>query len=131
MNYAALTYDQYMANQSYYRIWLMKGIKRCPLQLAEVEYSIRDGERLPIVLLNRDMPIGLMICELSEDALHITSLAGRLPKGWKNSMREVMTTLARDRGRKKITATGRKGWPRYLKDFDIIVKDDLIEMEID
>ena len=116
MNVAALTYETYMANQSALRSYIIPCLKYCDLELAEVEYSIRDGERLPVALLDDETLIGLMVCELSDDALHITALAGDLPKGWRRTILETTTMLAREHGRDKLQCNGRKGWGRLLKD---------------
>lgn len=130
MNVAAITYKQYMDNQSMLRTWLMAAIERCPLQLADVEYSIRDGERLPVVLLDGQKVIGLMVCELTQKALHITALAGDLPKGWRRTILEVLTELARQHGKDKLQCNGRKGWRRRLKNIGATVDGDTVTLEV-
>jgi hypothetical protein len=131
MNVAALTYETYMANQSLLRTWLMQAIKHGDLQLAEVEWSIRDGERLPVVLLDEQTPIGLMVCELTQDALHVTALAGDLPKGWRRTILETVTQLAREQGKDKLQCKGRKGWCRRLKDMGATMTNDFVIIEVD
>ena len=130
MNVAALTYEQYMANQSLLRTFLIPAVDRCLLQLAEVEYSIRDGERLPVVLLDEQTPIGLMVCELTQDALHITTLAGNLPKGWHRTILETVTLLAREHGKDKLQCTGRRGWSRILQKFGATRTGDTVTIEV-
>lgn len=131
MNVAALTYEQYMANQSLLRTFLIPAIERGTEQLAEVEWSIRDGERLPVVLLDEQTPIGLMVCELTEEALHITTLAGDLPKDWLKTILEILTPLAYEHNRSRLSLKGRKGWSRRLRSIGAkLDENDFVTLEV-
>ena len=130
MNVIALTYDQYMKNQSLLRTWLSKAVDKGDIQLAEVEYSIRDGERLPVVLLDVNMPIGLMVLELTDDAVHITALAGDFPAKWRSTIYDVCAGLAKEHGKDKLQCRGRRGWHRVLKEFNATGVDDTVTVEI-
>ena len=59
---------------------------------------------------------GAGILELSGDRLHVASLGGELPAGWKDITWDFLLSAAHYCRVKRISLRGRRGWQRALRD---------------
>jgi hypothetical protein len=130
MKMAALKPEEYLIMQSTMRRWIIPTLCHSDLELDVVEDGILDGDMLPIAITEDDEVIGAMVLELHDDIVHITCLAGILPKGWHRTILETMTSIAKSQGRSKLQCRGRKGWLRVLKQFGAKQKDEYIQIEV-
>ena len=92
---------------------------------------INQGIRQPVVILDDDEHvIGLLVLEQDDDALHVTSIAGELPKGWRPEAWDFLTQMAGRTGSTAIQLRGRKGWGRYIKEWGFKPNGDYLRAEL-
>lgn len=94
---------------------------KCMNDPAHSLYSIVEDGRV----------IGCMVTERGDSTLHVVSLGGNLPDGWRDKMFSFLCDLAKSSGARRITLRGRRGWGRYIRALGFKPSDDgLLEVTI-
>lgn len=129
LTFAAISYKQYRKHRDQLSWYIKISLQQGEISLKEVEASIKAHQRLPVVIRNELGVVGFMTLELDGEAVHITTLAGTLPKGWAKQVYRFLVKLAKTQDRRVLSCAGRKGWFRKLKEFDPAFDGRLIKVE--
>jgi len=137
MKMVALTPSHYNRLRGMLRTYIKKAVQYSDLTVMGVESDIRNGQIIPVMfteahaIYNAPTPCGLMTLELDKNCLHVTTIAGKLPKDWKPQVFATLTDIAKGQGRRRIELKGRKGWARLLKPWGFkLVNDDRLRVEL-
>ena len=114
MNLAALTPKQYDALKRDLRPYIKAAVYYSDLSVTDVEIGIMERIGLPIVMTEGDKLIGLMVLQLEDDAIYVTTLAGDFQQDWKDEVFAALLAIAQGQKKHKIQLKGRKGWTRVL-----------------
>ena len=117
MKLAALTPKQYDALKRDLRPYIAAAVYYSDLTTTDVEIRIMERTGLPVVMTECDEPIGLMVLELEDDAVHVTTLAGDFQRDWTEQVFAALVGIAKGQHKPKIQLKGRKGWTRVLDKF--------------
>lgn len=130
MSFGALTYSQYQDNREKLSEYIRAAIQPGCISLQELESSVRAHQRLPVGIFEDGSLIGFMLLEIDQDAVHITTLSGEFPEDWIAQVYKFCCELAQAEDLKAISAGGRKGWLRRLKEYNLKYDGELMRVEI-
>jgi hypothetical protein len=101
--------------------------------LSTVISRVELNKILPVVLVHDNQAAGVMLLEKGGGELHILSIGGKLPPGWKYKTFEWLKQIALDHGCKRIQLQGRRGWRRMLAPLGFRPKGELLvyDMELE
>jgi hypothetical protein len=130
MQLATLTPIDYKALRRFLRRFIEDAVHYSDLSLTVIEAGIEAGWRLPVVITDDNQIVGLMVCELEDDSLHITTMGGDLPTGWQDELWPLLTSMSLLLQRDKIQLQGRRGWDRMLAPYGFKRDGKLLRAEI-
>ena len=118
MNITALTYRQTQSLRAILDPLLEKPLVFSNFDLETTHRRIKTGQYLPVALFDMDMLVGVLICELAPDAVHVVLMGGEnLPDDWKDEVVPMLKELAKDQDKQAVQLDGRPGWQRLLTRF--------------